>query len=94
MRALPTRPMSLMQQRPTEILTLLRESPVILAQRSHGTAILCDIDQWNRLIERLEDLEDIVDALETKLDIATGKAELMTQTEIDEWLAEDEAVPA
>jgi hypothetical protein len=35
-----------------------------------------------------------IDALEAKLAIATGQAEMMTQAEIHEWLTKDERAPA
>lgn len=87
-------PITHMQTKPGEVLAKLNAGPVILAQRSKPAAVLVSVEQWNRLIERLEDQEDIIDALETKLEITTGKAEMMTQTEIEDWLEEDALIPA
>lgn len=87
-------PITHMQTKPSEVLALLAAGPVILAQRSKPAAVLVSVEQWNRLVERLEDQADIIDALEVKLDRMTGKVEMMTQAEIDDWLAEDALVSA
>lgn len=87
-------PITHMQTKPSEVLAKLEAGPVILAQRSKPAAVLVSVAQWDRLIERLEDQADIIDALEAKLEIVTGKVEMMTQTEIEDWLAEDELIPA
>lgn len=87
-------PITTMQRHPQQVLALLDNGPVVLANRSKPAAILVSVAQWDRLIERLDDQEDIIDALEAKLAIATGQAEMMTQTEIQEWLAADERLPA
>ena len=87
-------PITHMQTKPGEVLAKLNAGPVILAQRSKPAAVLVSVEQWNRLIERLEDQEDIIDALEAKLEITTGKTEMMTQAEIKDWLEEDALIPA
>lgn len=87
-------PISEMKLNQPAVLTMLENGPVLLNNRSKGVAVLVDVEQWNRLMEQLEDQADIIDALEAKLDIATGKAEWMSEEELEEWLAEDETVPA
>ena len=87
-------PITTIQRNPHKVLAMLDNGPIVLANRSKPAAILVSVDLWDRLIERLDDQDDIIDALEAKLAIATGKEDMMTQTEIQVWLTEDERVPA
>jgi prevent-host-death family protein len=87
-------PITTMQRNPNKVLAMLVNGPVIMASRSKPAAILVSVELWDRLVERLEDQEDIIDALEAKLAIATGQVEMMTQSEIQEWLSEDMRVSA
>ena len=87
-------PITTMQRHPQQVLAMLENGPVVLANRSKPTAILVSVALWDRLIERLEDQQDMIDALEVKLSIASGQTEMMTQSEIQEWLTADERVPA
>jgi len=68
---------------------LLAQGPVVINSRSHPVGVLVSPTEWDRLIGLLEDQQDIIDALEAKLEIAEGKVEMMTQDEIKVWLAED-----
>jgi PHD/YefM family antitoxin component YafN of YafNO toxin-antitoxin module len=52
----------------------LENGPVYLAQRSRPAAVLLSTEQWDRIAARLEDLETMVDILQSKLEVATGKA--------------------
>jgi PHD/YefM family antitoxin component YafN of YafNO toxin-antitoxin module len=52
----------------------LENGPVYLAQRSRPAAVLLSTEQWDRIAARLEDLEPMVDILQSKLEVATGKA--------------------
>ena len=87
-------PITSVQRNPAKVLSMLTNGPVILASRSKPTAILVSVELWDRLVEQLEDQDDLIDALEAKLQIATGQAEMMTQVEIQEWLTADETVSA
>ena len=86
-------PVTTMQRSPHKVFAMLSNGPVVLANRSKPAAILVSVELWDRLIEQLEDHEDIIDALEAKLAIKTGQAEMMTQAEIHEWLTKDEHAP-
>ena len=67
MSALPKiRPISDMRIHQAEILDDLSNGPVILAQRSHAAAVLVSFEMWNELIERLEDAEDALAAMEAQ----------------------------
>lgn len=87
-------PITHMQTKPTEILAMLDNGPVILAQRSKPAAVLVSVDYWDRTAAMLEDLLDTVDMLEEQLRIARGETQLMSQTELNEWLTQDEPIPA
>ncbi len=87
-------PITSIQRSPAKVLSMLTDGPVILANRSKPAAILLSVELWNRIVEQLEDQDDLIAALEAKLQIATGQAEMMTQVEIQEWLTADEVVPA
>jgi PHD/YefM family antitoxin component YafN of YafNO toxin-antitoxin module len=75
-------------------MAMLAHGPVVLANRSKPAAVLVSVALWDRLMERLDDQEDIIEALEAKLAIETGKAEMMAQAEIQSWLDSDEPLPA
>ena len=77
-----------------QVFDLLKNGPVVLAQRSRPAAVLVSVDQWDRTAEIIEDLSDTVDALRMELAIAKGEVEMMSQEELHEWLTEDEQVPA
>ncbi len=53
-----------------------RLGEVVITQRGEGRAVLMDLDRYNQLIERLEYLEDTLDALEGQRDGAVPIAEL------------------
>ena len=69
MRTIPEiTPISELRHRQVELLAKLSEAPIVLTQRGKGVAVLASLDTWNRIVERLEDLEDAVDAQEARLD--------------------------
>jgi len=49
---------------------------VIITQRGEGRAVLLDLDRYDELVERLEYLEDTVDALEGERQGAVPAAHL------------------
>lgn len=83
-----------------QVFALLEKGPVVINNRSQPVGVLVSPAAWNRLLERLEDQEDIIDALQMKLDIARGEVETEIVTaeeinqEINQWTAADARVPA
>lgn len=78
MRAIPELiPISQLRLKQSEVLNRLSEGPVILTQHGHGAAVLVDLDQWNRMIETLEDLQDAVDVALIQQEIAAGAEEVL-----------------
>ena len=79
-------PISELRKRQAEIVDELRERPKILTQRGRGAAILVGLKQWERLVDRLDELEDTVAALQAELALATGEDELV------DWQGDSERV--
>jgi PHD/YefM family antitoxin component YafN of YafNO toxin-antitoxin module len=79
-----------------KVLALLKQGPVVIASRSKPAAVLLSPEQWNSMIRELDMLWCEREAALAKLKIATGedKVERLSDSELEEWLAEDEAVPA
>lgn len=89
-------PITTIQKAPTEVLAMLANGPVILAQRSRPAAVLVSVKQWDNLSELLEDLTDTVDALRMELAIAKGEVEVETFTadQLNQFIEADDRVPA
>ena len=56
---------------------LNRFGEIVITQRGEGKAVLMDLDRYNRLMERLEYLEDSLDAVEDPRQGAVPVAELV-----------------
>jgi prevent-host-death family protein len=63
-------PISEIRKRQNEILIQLKDSPVILTQRGRAAAVMVSPQEWNRLVNKLKDLEE---ALEEALDIRAAQ---------------------
>ncbi len=86
-------PISELRIRQSSVLEQLKQGPVVLTQRSKAAAVLVDPDQWNRLMEQLEDLQDLITVLQKDQAIAAGKLEEedVNIAELEAWRDE---VPA
>jgi len=73
-------PISELRQSHRAVLQQLENGPVYLAQRSRPAAVLLSTEQWDRIATRMEDLETMVDILQSRLEAATGEA---TYVDID-----------
>lgn len=89
-------PVSDLRMKHLQVFELMSNAPVFLAQRSRPAAVLISVEQWDRLMERLEDQNDLIDALKMELAIARGEetVETLSEAEIAAWLGVDEKVPA
>jgi len=87
-------PISEMKLKQPAVIEKLQTGPVILASRSKATAVLVSVQQWERMITYIEELEDALAVAKLKLADAGGEVEWMSQQEINEWLTADEQVPA
>ena len=62
-------PISDLRIRHTEVLALLEQGPVFLAQRSKATAVLVSVGEWNAIdnqLKRLQQLELLTEAKHSK----------------------------
>ena len=78
------------------VLEKLVNGPVVISSRSTPVGVLVSPEMWDRIAEYIEDLEDSLDAAQMELELATGRDTVirLTEEEIQEWLAEDEAISA
>ncbi|MCE7986992.1 MAG: type II toxin-antitoxin system prevent-host-death family antitoxin [Caldilinea sp. CFX5] len=89
-------PVSDLRMKHLQVFNLMNNGPVFLAQRSKPAGVLVSVEQWDRLMERLDEQNDLIDALKMELAIARGEetVETISEAEIEAWLSVDEKVPA
>jgi prevent-host-death family protein len=75
-------PISDLRVRQSEILAQVEQAPVVLTQHGRPAVVLVHPEEWKRLQETLEDLEDSVDALIAKIELLTGQDETMPWEEV------------
>jgi len=69
MNAIPmTIPISDLRARQNEILAALSQEHIVLTQHGRPAAVMVSPREWNQLIAALEDLEDALDAAESRRD--------------------------
>jgi hypothetical protein len=64
-----TLPISDLRFKQTETLEGLHEGPVLLTKQGKAAAMLVSTEQWNQLIELVEDLQLALDAIEVRNDV-------------------------
>ncbi len=79
-------PISGLRTRQNEILDQLASRPVVLTQHGRAAAVLVSPEQWNLLVEMVEDLTDALDALEMRARIASGEETVRDWADIEEEL--------
>lgn len=79
-------PISDMRQRQVEILGLLASGPVVLTQHGRAAAVMLSPNEYNRLIEALEDFQDVADAAAARQEPG--------ERDFDDYVAERDRVPA
>lgn len=82
-------PISDMKLKHATVLNLLHSGPVVLAQRSKPAAVLISVGQWNKLIDELDQLRDLVDVLDAEVENAGAEPEPFQFGEL-----EPDAIPA
>jgi PHD/YefM family antitoxin component YafN of YafNO toxin-antitoxin module len=77
------------------VFALLDKGPVVLVNRTQPQGILLSPAQWDKLLTRLEDLEDLVEVLNTELQVERGEIEVETleNQSFAEWV-DAERIPA
>ena len=76
-------PISGLRTRQNQILSSLVEGPIVLTQHGRAAAVLVSPEQWNHLVETLEDLMDSLDAIEMKARAATGQESVIDWADIE-----------
>lgn len=76
-------PISGLRTRQNQILSSLVEGPIVLTQHGRAAAVLVSPEQWNHLVETLEDLMDSLDAIEMKARAATGQESAIDWADIE-----------
>ena len=69
-RAMPTLPVSDLRTRQAEILSRLRETPILLTHRGESAGLLVHPDVWNDLVDFLDDYEDALIAVQREQEAA------------------------
>lgn len=81
-------PISDMRTRQNDLLETAAENPVLLTQHGRAVAVLLGPEPYNRLLERVEDLELALDAVE-------ARSTAGPTTEFEDYLSErGERVPS
>ncbi len=82
MNKLPqTATVSDIRHRHLDVISKAKESPVMLSSKGKPVAVIVSPEQWNKIAERLEDLDDLVTGLEGLLELERGEN---STTPIDE----------
>ncbi|MCB0071115.1 MAG: type II toxin-antitoxin system Phd/YefM family antitoxin [Caldilineaceae bacterium] len=73
----------------------IEAGPLVIANRNQPVAVMVSPAQWNALAEEMDDLHDVIAALQAELAIATGR-ETPQPLDLDELrkATDKDAVPA
>lgn len=63
-KVMPTLPASVLRRDQSKIFAQLEDSPILLTHHGAAAGVLIHPDQWNQLLDLLEDLEDVAIAQE------------------------------
>ena len=80
-----------LRNRYTEVFKMLTDGPLVIANRNQPAAVVIDPDQWNSIVDELDDLRDAVVALRELLAVERGEVVLedVSPDDIREWLSAD-----
>jgi len=84
-------PASAMRREQGQIFDQLRDAPILFTHHGHAAGVLVQPQLWNRLVERLEDLDDTIAALEARIELLTGADDTISLAELEGMLS---GVPA
>ncbi len=65
-------PVSELRQHQSQVWQKLPEGPVILTQRGRAFAVVVSPEEWNRLIEELQEYQDALAAIEARREAEPG----------------------
>lgn len=84
-------PISDLRIRHPEVLAMLEQGPVFLAQRSRATAVLVSMEEWNAIaaqLKRLQQLELLAEAKRNKARVERGEATTISHDELKRLILE------
>jgi prevent-host-death family protein len=61
-KTMPVEPISIMKQRPHNVLRKLEAGPVLLSVRGKGAAVMTSIEEWNQIADELHRYRVIAEA--------------------------------
>ena len=82
----PTMPISELRKHSDDVFDQLKQTHILLTRQGNAAGVLVHPTVWNRVLDRLDELEATVWALEAELEIAQGESELIDVT--DEMLVQ------
>ncbi|MCE7979575.1 MAG: type II toxin-antitoxin system Phd/YefM family antitoxin [Caldilinea sp. CFX5] len=77
-------PLAHLRTEQDKVLTMMDHAPVILAQHDKPRAVLVSVEQWDAVVERVQELEEI---LEAKRILERMDADPSSTTTLDELCA-------
>jgi PHD/YefM family antitoxin component YafN of YafNO toxin-antitoxin module len=85
-----------MRQEHLRLFTMLKNGPVVVSNRSKPAAVMLSPEMWDKIVEQLEEQDDLIQVLQAELDRATGKARpsIRSHEEIDAWVKDEQPVLA
>jgi len=72
-----TIPISDLRFHQAEVLDQLQERPVVLTRQGRAAAVLVSPEEWNGMVQQLEEFEDALAVMQVRLARATGSEELL-----------------
>jgi PHD/YefM family antitoxin component YafN of YafNO toxin-antitoxin module len=84
-------PISEMRTHQAAILEQLKQGPIVLTHHSKAAAVLVDPNQWNWLLEQLEDARDLATIRQQEREEEQGQAEVLAvdEEELKAWASGD-----
>lgn len=90
----PTMPISELRKHSDDVFDQLKQSHILLTRQGNAAGVLVHPTVWNRVLDRLDELEATVWALEAELEIAQGKSEWIDVTDemLKQWSQPTETI--
>ncbi len=91
MNRLPqTATVSDIRHRHLEVMDKAKDGPVMLSSRGEPVAVIVSPQQWNAIVDRLDDLDDLVTGMEVLLAMQSGEESIedVNVEEMKRWMSE------
>lgn len=83
-----TASMNDMKNQTAAVTAKFAKGPVVLMNRATPQAVLVSPQQWNAILDRMEEMQDAILTLRTELEITTGQSQVETIEDADAFAAE------